>query len=136
MKIKTLAATSLLFVAVTACGSGGATSVTSSSSAGGAVPSAAPAEHQTPITVKDFTLEPKQVTVSGQAALAVTNAGPTIHNVTIRDASGTVVAATKDLRAGQSEALSFDIPAGTYTLYCSLPGHESLGIKGTLIVSP
>ncbi|PZR99157.1 MAG: hypothetical protein DLM67_04445 [Candidatus Nephthysia bennettiae] len=24
---------------------------------------------------------------------------------------------------------------GTYATYCSLPGHESLGMRGTLVVS-
>ena len=46
-----------------------------------------------------------------------------------------VVGATKDLTSGQSETLSVDIPAGTYVMFCSLPGHESLGIKGSLTVT-
>ncbi|MBI2777508.1 MAG: cupredoxin domain-containing protein [Chloroflexi bacterium] len=90
-----------------------------------------------PITVKDFTLEPLTLTVKGSRfSLAVTNAGPTVHNVTIRDGSGTVVQASKDLREGQSEVVSVNLPNGTYVLFCSLPGHESLGIKGTLVVEP
>ena len=71
----------------------------------------------------------------GSVSLAETNEGPTIHNVTIRDASGTVLGATKDLKTGESETLTANIPAGAYTLFCSLPGHESLGVKGTLTVS-
>lgn len=71
----------------------------------------------------------------GAVSLAVTNDGPTVHNISIRDESGTVVGATKDLKTGESETLTADIPAGSYTLFCSLPGHESLGIKGTLTVT-
>jgi uncharacterized cupredoxin-like copper-binding protein len=66
----------------------------------------------------------------------VTNDGPTFHNVTICDSSGTVVAGTKDLQPGTSETLSTKVAPGAYILFCSLPGHESLGIKGTLTVSP
>jgi plastocyanin len=109
-----------------------------SSAASQAVPTAATASAaaaQTAVTVKDFTLDPKGLTLPEQSALAVTNAGPTVHNVTIRDGSGTVLAATTDLRQGQSEVLPLPLPTGTYTLFCSLPGHESLGIKGTLTVS-
>jgi uncharacterized cupredoxin-like copper-binding protein len=89
----------------------------------------------TAVHVRDFSLDPKDVTVQGTVSLAVTNDGPTIHNVSIRDASGNVVGATKDLKPGQSETLTVGIPAGSYILFCSLPGHESLGIKGTLTVT-
>ncbi len=135
MNLKTLATSAFLLLAVAACGVSGASSSPVTPSAAGSATPAASVAAATPITVKDFSLDPKDVTVTGQASLAVTNAGPTIHNITIRDESGKVLAATKDLRTGQSEVLSFDIPAGTYVLFCSLPGHESLGIKGTLTVT-
>lgn len=89
----------------------------------------------TPVVVRDFTLDPKDVSVKGSVVLAVTNQGPTIHNVAIRDAAGKILGTTKDLGTGESATLTADIPAGTYTLFCSLPGHESLGIKGTLSVT-
>ena len=87
--------------------------------------------------MKDFTLEPIALTVRrSRFALAVTNQGPTLHNITVRDSSGTEIVGTKDLRAGQSETISLNLAPGTYVTFCSLPGHESLGIKGTLVVSP
>ena len=138
MNLRTMAASSILLLAIAGCGgsSSGPQGAPPTATAASAAPAgSAVAGNPTPITVKDFSLDPKDVTVAGQASLGVTNAGPTVHNVSIRDASGTVLAATKDLRPGQSEVLSFDIPAGTYTLFCSLPGHESLGIKGTLTVT-
>ena len=139
MNLKTIAASALLVLAVAACGSSAATSTPTN--AGSAAPSApaaagsALATDATPITVKDFALDPKDASVKGSVSLAVTNAGPTIHNVTIRDESGKVLGATKDLRSGESETLTADLPAGSYVLFCSLPGHESLGIKGTLTVT-
>ncbi len=121
-------------LAVLACGSG------ASSSTGGDVPgSGTPAGGVAPtvIHVRDFTLDPASVTATGGSiSLAVTNDGPTIHNVTIRDGSGTIVGGTKDLQPGTSETLSMKLAPGSYVLFCSLPGHESLGIKGTLTVSP
>ncbi|MBA2381769.1 MAG: cupredoxin domain-containing protein [Chloroflexi bacterium] len=141
MNLKTLTASALLVVAVAACGSSAGTSAPSSVTASSApAASAAPAgsaaaTNATPVTVKDFALDPKDVSVAGTVSLAVTNAGPTVHNVTIRDASGKVLGATKDLTSGQSETLTADLPAGSYILFCSLPGHESLGIKGTLTVT-
>jgi len=104
--------------------------------ASSAVASTAPA-NATAVIVKDFKIEPADIKVQGKAvSLAVTNQGPTIHNVTIRDASGTVIVATRDLKPGESETISATLAPGTYVLFCSLPGHESLGTKGTLEVSP
>ena len=74
------------------------------------------------------------VTSGTAVSLAVSNAGPTPHNVAIRDESGTELATTADLREGESETLTVDLSVGDYILFCSLPGHESLGIKGTLSV--
>ena len=88
------------------------------------------------IQVLDFKLDPSSLSVTGTTlALAVTNAGPTVHNVTVRDAAGTVLFGSKDLREGESETVTHAIAPGTYVLFCSLAGHESLGIKGTLTVS-
>ncbi len=89
----------------------------------------------TAVTVKDFKIDPVDIKASaGTVTLAVSNAGPTIHNVAIRDASGKVLATTKDLKAGESETITAELAAGSYTTFCSLPGHESLGTKGTLEV--
>lgn len=89
------------------------------------------------LVVKDFTLDPIDVAVdTGPFALAVSNQGPTVHNVIIRDDSGTALAGTRDLREGESETIAVDLAPGRYVLFCSLPGHESLGIVGTLSVGP
>ena len=138
MNFKTLLATALVVLAVSACGGAGSGSAPPSaqgSTLPGAGASATSAVAATSIHVRDFTLDPKDVSVQGSVSLAVTNDGPTIHNVSIRDASGKVVGATKDLTPGQSETLTVDIPAGNYVLFCSLPGHESLGVKGSLTVT-
>lgn len=148
--MKILLSTALLALAVAACGGSGATTAPSSqpSDTPSAAPSAAPSAEPsavaseapsaalegTPLIVKDFTLDPTTVMTAGTVTLAVTNEGPTLHNVAIRDDAGTVLGTTADLREGESEALTVELPAGTYTLFCSLPGHESLGIKGTLTV--
>ncbi len=137
--MKAIVTMSLLMLALAACGNAGG-SATSTIPIGSPAASAmskatSGASKGTPIVVKDFALDPTNLTVKGTVTLAVTNEGPTIHNISIRDASGTVVGATKDLKPGESEALSVEIPAGSYTMFCSLPGHESLGIKGALTVT-
>ena len=114
---------------------GSASSAPSAAASAGSA-STAPS-NATAVIVKDFKIEPADIKVQGKTvSLAVTNQGPTVHNVTIRDASGTVIVATKDLKTGESETISATLAPGSYVLFCSLPGHESLGTKGTLEVSP
>jgi len=90
----------------------------------------------TAIQVLDFTLDPIALSVpAGTVALAVTNDGPTVHNVKVRDDAGMVLFGTADLREGASETTSGKLEPGEYVMFCSLAGHESLGIKGTLTVT-
>lgn len=95
--------------------------------------SSAPSADVLAVSVADFMIEPSELEVAGPTVtIEVTNDGPTPHNLTIRDDGGEVVAATADLRAGQSETLEAELPPGDYTILCSLAGHESLGMSGTL----
>jgi plastocyanin len=47
---------------------------------------------------------------------------------------GDVLAATKVVKGGASETVTFTVPAGTYTFLCSVPGHYLAGMKGALTV--
>ena len=139
------AALGLLLLAVAGCGGGNggpASPAPASADAGSgtAAPQTAPATPAGTATasleVLDFKLDPVELTVPGDdISIAVTNAGPTLHNVTIRDDEGTILGATPDLREGESAPLVATLAPGTYTMFCSLAGHESLGIKGTLTVT-
>jgi plastocyanin len=89
-----------------------------------------------PVSVADFMIGPSDLEASGPSvSFEVTNDGPTPHNLTIRDDADEVVMATQDLSVGESETISADLEPGTYTMFCSLAGHESLGMSGTLTVS-
>ena len=70
---------------------------------------------------------------TGTVTIAMTNPSPGPHNVAIKgngvDVEGKVV-----LKGGTS-TVSADLEPGTYTFYCSVPGHEAAGMKGTLTVS-
>jgi plastocyanin len=141
MKIQTVGATGVLLLSLTAC-SGGASNAPASAAApptttapASATGSGAEAGTAIPITERDFKFDTPDVAVSGVVSLAVTNAGPTVHDLTIRDTSGTVLGETEDLKPGASETLTVDLSAGKYVIFCSLPGHESLGLKGTLTVT-
>ena len=73
------------------------------------------------------------VAASSNVTIDFANKSPLPHNVTIANASGKVLGATPTF-AGGSKTLTLKLPPGTYTFYCSVPGHEAAGMKGTLTV--
>jgi len=70
---------------------------------------------------------------SSNVQIDFTNSSPLMHNVTIANAAGKVLGATPTFEGG-AHTLSLHLPPGTYTFYCSVPGHEQAGMKGTLTV--
>ena len=70
---------------------------------------------------------------AGNLTLAFTNEAAIPHDVVIQDSSGKTVAET-DTITGSSTSTAFTAKPGTYTFFCSLPGHEAAGMKGTLTV--
>jgi plastocyanin len=88
------------------------------------------------LSVMDFMLDQPDLEVTGPTVtLIVTNEGPTPHNVAVRTEAGEVLMTTADLSRGETETITAELPPGDYITFCSLAGHESLGIKGTLTVS-
>lgn len=140
--MKTFLSATILALAIAACGGTGTSTApstaptdaaTSAPSADASLEPGAASDGQV-VIVKDMTLDPIDVTSETAVALAVTNDGPTLHNIAIRDDAGELLGTTRDLKEGESETLTVELEPGRYILFCSLPGHESLGIKGTLTV--
>lgn len=70
---------------------------------------------------------------AGKVTITLANASPLEHNVTI--AQGNTVLGNTPTFKGGSKALTLTLKAGTYTFYCSVPGHRQAGMEGTLSVS-
>ena len=84
------------------------------------------------VKVKEFRFEPADLTIDAGRPLvvAVENIGSIPHDLTVKDGGFKATVAQGDtLRKTLTVA-----KAGTYKLYCSLPGHESAGMRGTLTV--
>ncbi len=80
---------------------------------------------------KDFAIDVDKSSVkSGMVVLYVKNAGPSPHNVQIT-VNG-AMQATKTINMGETDQLMVNLPPGMYTFICNVPGHEQLGMKGTL----
>jgi plastocyanin len=70
---------------------------------------------------------------AGKITVDFTNSSPVPHNVTIAQGS-TVLGATPTFQGG-AKVLTLKLKPGTYTFYCSVPGHRQAGMEGTLTVS-
>jgi plastocyanin len=71
---------------------------------------------------------------AGTVTISFTNSSPLAHNLTVQQGtSGAVVGATPTFMGG-TKTLTVKLTAGTYTFYCSVPGHRAAGMQGTLTV--
>ena len=71
---------------------------------------------------------------AGTVAIKFTNSSQIAHNLTIQQGTnGAVVGATPTFSGG-TKTLSVNLKPGTYTFFCSVPGHRQAGMQGTLTV--
>lgn len=69
---------------------------------------------------------------AGKVTIDFTNPAPLEHNVVIEQ-NGKELAGFEPIVEGE-ESLSADLKPGTYTFFCSVPGHRQAGMEGTLTV--
>lgn len=139
-----------LLLGATACGSSSSSSATTASTASSSATSSASAS-----TSSSSAAAPASGTLSdaadpsgqlkftksslaakaGKVTIVFTNMSPLMHNMTIQQGtSGPVVGATPTFQ-GATKTLTVNLKAGTYTFYCSVPGHRAAGMQGTLTVT-
>jgi len=71
---------------------------------------------------------------AGTVTISFTNRSPLAHNLTVQQGTnGPVLGATPTFM-GATKTLKLTLKAGTYTFYCSVPGHRAAGMQGTLTV--
>ncbi len=71
---------------------------------------------------------PEQVT-AGEVALTLVNEGAGVHNLVIEELGEEPVA---EAQPGETVEGDTTLKPGTYTYYCSIPGHREAGMEGTL----
>ncbi len=123
--------------ASTGSGTSSATNATTSSSSaaaaggGGSSSLAIAANSSGSLSYDKKTLSAK----AGKVTITMTNMSPIGHNITIQQGtSGAVLGSTPTFQGG-TKSVSLTLKAGTYTFYCSVPGHRAGGMVGTLTVS-
>jgi plastocyanin len=71
---------------------------------------------------------------AGALDVVLLNESSTPHDVAVEDKSGKVLGTSEEVTKGHTTLALEDVAAGSYTFYCTLPGHEQAGMKGTLTV--
>jgi uncharacterized cupredoxin-like copper-binding protein len=125
-------AAAVAVVAVLAAGCGGSGGGGGSSSAGSAPANAQVVEID--VAQSGFAFVKTTATANaGTVELRSKNPQSVTHDISIKrngvDKQGNQVS------NGGVSTVTADLKPGTYTFYCSVPGHEEAGMKGTLTVS-
>jgi uncharacterized cupredoxin-like copper-binding protein len=71
-------------------------------------------------------------TTAGAVTIVMHNQSPLGHNIAIK--GGGVDIRGKVVDHGGTSTVEADLKPGTYTFYCSVPGHAAAGMTGTLVV--
>lgn len=79
-----------------------------------------------------FTSE-KITAKAGKDTIDFTNESPVPHDVVIEDENGKELGGTEITSEG-TETAEVELKPGTYTFFCSVPGHREAGMEGTLTV--
>lgn len=70
---------------------------------------------------------------AGTVTIEMTNMAPVEHDVAIAEGSKTL--GQTPVFTGGSRKLTLKLKPGTYTFFCTVPGHRQAGMEGTLTVS-
>lgn len=71
---------------------------------------------------------------AGTVHISFTNKSPIGHNLTLVKSSGGGELGATPTFSGATKTLTVKLSPGTYTYYCSVPGHRTAGMQGTLTV--
>jgi plastocyanin len=69
----------------------------------------------------------------GKVTIDLTNPSPLEHDVAI-EGDGKEIAGSELVANGGETTVSAELAPGTYTFYCTVPGHREAGMEGTLTV--
>lgn len=70
---------------------------------------------------------------AGKVTVDFTNPQPIPHDVAIESSGGEVLGQTETITEG-SDSTEVELEPGTYTYFCTVPGHREAGMEGTLTV--
>jgi uncharacterized cupredoxin-like copper-binding protein len=82
----------------------------------------------------DLTFDQKDASATaGSVTIDFDNQQSLQHDVKVEDSSGQELGGTDLVSSGTASA-TVDLQTGSYTFFCSVPGHREAGMEGTLTV--
>ena len=72
---------------------------------------------------------------AGATDIAYVSEGQQVHTLVVFDEKNQKIGETMTVNPGQTKVELFDLPAGTYSLICDIPGHKDAGMVATLTTS-
>lgn len=120
---RTALITAALAMALTACGGD------DGDGANGDGATTAPEAQEVTVTATDLAFDPTSISVTAGSPVTVTleNEGAIDHDFVIDGFDFDLLT-----QPGESNDDTETFEAGTYTFYCSIPGHREAGMEGTL----
>jgi plastocyanin len=101
---------------------------------GGTPPAPPPSVPHVLITADEWSFSLSRTSVpAGKVVLGLVNHGQDEHNLNATS-EGSLAGSLPNTDPGELRQLTLDMHAGSYKLFCSLPEHESRGMRGTLTV--
>ena len=88
------------------------------------------------VKLSEWTMGMANLTVKGVTEFDISNAGKYPHVFTIAGKVGgkDVMVSSTLLKAGEKTSMTISLPAGTYNVFCPIPGHAEQGMKSTLTI--
>jgi plastocyanin len=79
----------------------------------------------------NFKFDPDDLKAPSGVTEFVFTSGDNLHDLRIKGIAGFILEAN----GGETDSGKVELEPGTYEIYCSQPGHEAAGMKGTLTVT-
>jgi len=88
------------------------------------------------VKAEDIKFDKKEYAApAGQVTVAYESKGSVVHTLLIYDKDNVQVGEELKVSPGETKVETFDLPAGTYTMICNIPGHKEAGMTATLTTS-
>ncbi len=71
---------------------------------------------------------------AGNVTIDLNNPQALTHDVAVENSSGTVIGKSPLVAQGSTSVTLDNLKPGTYTYFCTVPGHKDAGMQGTLTV--
>lgn len=122
-----VALSALAVLGLAACGGGGNDPEASS---GGGSGGGSERTSSVSVTAKEYEFNPLDITVDASPfTLELKNEGAIEHDFSVKGTDVVILAKASEAATGEVE-----LDPGTYTFFCSVPGHREEGMEGTLTV--